>query len=129
MTKEIENREDVSLLVRSFYNKIRANEEIGPFFNETIHDWEDHLEKLTDFWETNLFAVRKYFGNPIEAHIKVDEKFNNVIDSSIFGLWLNLWFETLDELFVGENVDTLKRRARKMSTFLMINIVESRKKV
>ena len=129
MTKEIENREDVSLLVRSFYDKIRANEEIGPFFNETIHDWEDHLEKLTDFWETNLFAVRKYFGNPIEAHIKVDEKFNNVIDSSIFGLWLNLWFETLDELFEGENVDILKRRARKMSTFLMVNIVESRKKV
>lgn len=129
MRKEIENRTDVSLLVRTFYDKIRANEEIGPFFNETIHDWEDHLEKLTDFWETNLFAVRKYFGNPIETHIKVDEKFNNVIDSSIFGLWLNLWFETLDELFVGENVDTLKRRARKMSTFLMINIVESRKKV
>lgn len=129
MKKEIENRADVSLLVHSFYAKIRANEEIGPFFNETIHDWKDHLEKLTDFWETNLFAVRKYFGNPIEAHIKVDEKFNNVIDSSIFGLWLNLWFETLDELFVGENVDTLKRRARKMSTFLMVNIVESRKKV
>lgn len=128
MKKEIENRADVSLLVHSFYAKIRANEEIGPFFNEMIQDWDEHLEKLTDFWETNLFAVRKYFGNPIEAHNKVDEKFNNVIDSSIFGLWLNLWFETLDELFEGENVEILKRRARKMSTFLMVNIVENRKK-
>lgn len=126
--KEIENREDVKLLVHSFYAKIRANEEIGPFFNTTIQDWESHLEKLTDFWENNLFAVRKYFGNPIEAHIKVDEQFDNKINPSIFGLWLNLWFETLDELFIGENVETLKRRARKMGTMLMVTIYESRKK-
>lgn len=128
MKKEIQNREDITLLVHTFYDKIRANQEIGSFFNETIQDWEEHLEKLTDFWETSLFPVRKYSGNPIEAHIKVDEKFNNTIEPSIFGLWLNLWFETLDELFVGENVAILKRRARKMGTFLMINIYESRKK-
>lgn len=126
--KEIENREDVKLLVHSFYTKIRANAEIGPFFNTTIRDWDDHLEKLTDFWESNLFDVRKYLGNPIEAHIKVDEQFHNQINPNIFGLWLNLWFETLDELFIGENVETLKRRARKMGTMLMVNIYESRKK-
>ena len=128
MRKQIENRDDLKLLVNTFYDKIRANEEIGFFFNETIHDWDSHLEKLTDFWENNLFAVRKYFGNPIEAHNKVDEKFNQSINPNIFGLWLNLWFETLDELFVGENVDILKRRARKMGTFLMVNIYENRKK-
>lgn len=125
--KEIENREDVKLLVHTFYAKIRTNEEMGPFFNTTIQDWDAHLEKLTDFWENNLFAVRKYFGNPIEAHIKVDEKFHNKINPNIFGLWLNLWFETLDELFIGENVETLKRRARKMGTMLMVTIYESRK--
>lgn len=65
MKKEIENRADVSLLVHSFYKKIRADKEIGHFFNETIHNWEEHLEKLTDFWENNLFAVRKYYGNPL----------------------------------------------------------------
>ena len=125
--KEIENRDDVKLLVHSFYAKIRANEEIGPFFNTMIQDWDGHLDKLTDFWESNLFPVRKYFGNPIEAHVKVDQQFHNQIDPSIFGLWLNLWFETLDELFIGENVETLKRRARKMGTMLMVNIYESRK--
>ena len=128
MRKEIKDRDDVSLLVHTFYEKIRSNEEIGPFFNKTIENWEEHVEKLTDFWETNLFAVRKYFGNPIDAHNEVDQKFNNGIDSSIFGLWLNLWFETLDELFEGENVEILKRRARKMGTFIYMNIFESRSK-
>lgn len=127
MRKQIENREDVSLLVHTFYAKIRADKEIGHFFNKMISNWDEHLEKLTDFWETNLFAVRKYNGNPIEAHNKVDEHFNHVITSNEFGLWLNLWFATIDELFEGENADIIKRRARKMATFLFLNMFENRK--
>lgn len=128
MKREIRNRDDLSLLVHTFYAKIRAHEEIGHFFNETILDWNGHLEKLTDFWENNLFAVRKYSGNPIAAHVEVDEKFRHTVNPDIFGLWLNLWFETLEELFEGENVELLKRRARKMGTFLLINIYENRTK-
>ena len=128
MRKQIENRDDITLLVATFYDKIRADKEIGFFFNETITNWEEHLEKLTDFWETNLFASKKYQGNPIIGHNAVDKKFDQQITSAIFGIWLNLWFATLDELFEGENVDILKRRARKMGTFLFMNIFESRRK-
>ena len=129
MRKQIENREDLKLLVNTFYDKIRADQEIGFFFNETITDWEEHLEKLTDFWDMNVFGTKKYNGNPILAHNAVDQKFDHQITSNIFGIWLNLWFATLDELFEGENVEILKRRAQKMSTFLFMNIFESRGKV
>ena len=82
--RDIENRDDLSLLVHTFYKKIRENQEIGHFFNETITDWDSHLEKLTDFWENNLFAVRKYHGDPLKAHVEVDEKFKkyhiNIVD-------------------------------------------------
>ena len=126
--KKIEDRQDISLLVRSFYDKIRADKEIGPFFNEMITDWEPHLEKLTDFWEMNLFGGKMYKGNPLGAHNKADDHFGNTISSNEFGIWLNLWFETLEELFEGENVEILKRRARKMGTFLMVSIYENRAK-
>ena len=126
MKKEIQNREDVSILVRTFYAKIRKDAEIGHFFNEVIQDWEEHLEKLTDFWEMNLFGGRNFSGNPIEAHNRVDKKFGGIITTNEFGIWLNHWFQTIDELFVGENADTLKRRARKMSTMLYINMFNSR---
>ncbi|KIA87251.1 group III truncated hemoglobin [Flavobacterium sp. AED] len=129
MKKIIENRDDLTLLVHSFYAKIRADKEIGFFFNETITNWEEHLEKLTDFWEMNLFAIKKYNGNPIAVHNEVDKHFDHRISPNEFGIWLNLWFETLDELFEGENVEILKRRARKMGTFLYMNIFESRSKV
>ena len=128
MRKPIENRADISYLVHQFYAKIRADEEIGFYFNEIITDWDHHLEKLTDFWETNLFAVKKYKGDPHVAHNEVDEHFNEKITSNEFGIWLNYWFQTLDEHFEGENVETLKRRARKMSTFLYMSMFKHRQK-
>ena len=126
MKKQIQSREDVSLLVHSFYAKIRKDEEIGHFFNDVIKDWDEHLEKLTNFWEMNLFGVRNYMGNPIEAHIEVDQNSGGVITTNEFGIWLNHWFATIDELFEGENAETLKRRARKMSSMLFLNMFNHR---
>ncbi|MRX66729.1 hemoglobin [Flavobacterium resistens] len=128
MKKQIENRDDVSFLVHQFYAKIRADEEIGFYFNKMISDWDAHLEKLTDFWETNLFAIRKYKGNPHAVHNEVDAHFDGKITTNEFGIWLNHWFQTIDEHFEGENADTLKRRARKMTTFLYMSMFQHRKK-
>jgi hemoglobin len=129
---DINTREDIFLLVSNFYEKVRAEETLGPFFNETITDWEAHLNHLTTFWETSLFMTRKleekYRGNPLEAHVKVDKQFNHSIDNLHFGIWLNLWYQTLDELFEGEIADNAKRRARKMGTFMYMNIFSARKK-
>jgi hemoglobin len=129
MRKPIENRADISFLVHQFYAKIRADEEIGFYFNTMIKDWDSHLEKLTDFWETNLFAVKKYKGNPHAVHNEVDAHFESNITAEVFGIWLNHWFQIIDEHFEGENADTLKRRARKMSTFLFMSMFEHRKKM
>ena len=128
MKKQIENRTDVEFLVHQFYAKIRDDEEIGFYFNTIIKDWEKHLEKLTDFWDTNLFAVKKYKGNPHMVHNEVEAHFDGNITADVFGIWLNHWFQTIDEYFEGENADTLKRRARKMSTFLYMSMFEHRKK-
>lgn len=129
MRKQIENRADIAILVHTFYTKIRADAEIGFYFNTMIKDWDAHLEKLTDFWETNLFAVKKYKGNPHAVHNEVDTYFDGKITSNEFGIWLNYWFQALEELFEGENAETLKRRARKMGTFLFMSMFEHRKKL
>ena len=55
MKKEIQNRADVFLLVTQFYTKVRKDEILGPIFNNAINDWPEHLNRLTDFWESNLF--------------------------------------------------------------------------
>jgi hemoglobin len=124
--RDISNRADIELLVNTFYDRIRQNEKIGFYFNETIDDWDSHLKKISDFWDTQLLNARNFRGNPRVAHIKVDNDFNHEITTKEFGEWLNLWFQTIDELFKGEVAQTAKERARKMSTHLFMNMYRYR---
>jgi hemoglobin len=121
------DRSDVELMVNTFYAKVRNHQQLGPIFNGIIEDWEDHLSKLADFWETNLFFIRKYKGNPLRAHLQVDQVFAHSISQVHFGYWLELWFSTIDELFVGEKAHTAKERARKMSHNIFMRMFEARK--
>ncbi|MGO3707907.1 MAG: group III truncated hemoglobin [Mesonia hippocampi] len=128
MKKDIAGREDVSLLVHTFYKKVKANKDIGFFFNETINDWDEHLAKLTDFWESNLFLVQKFKGRPGRAHIEVDYKYEHKIEAYHFGVWLNLWFETLDELFEGPLAERAKNHARNLGHNFFMKIFSARPK-
>ena len=123
---ELKNRNDIAHLVSIFYEKVRKDTTLGPIFNGIITDWDAHLEILTDFWESQLFLKRKYIGDPIKAHQKTDDFMGNTMTMEHFGIWLNLWFATLDELFSGETVWMAKNRARKMNTMLFMKIYEHR---
>ncbi len=116
--KEIENRADLSLLIHSFYDEIRANELLGPIFNSHIESeqWPAHLEKLTDFWETNLFGVPSFKGNPTMKHKIVDRNLNHSIEASHFEQWLEIWFATIDKLFEGPLANRAKYAAQRMAS-------------
>lgn len=123
---DIKTREDVFLLVSSFYDKVRKDDFLGPFFNDVINDWDAHIENLTDFWQSSLFLKTRYYGNPLDVHVEVDKANDNSITEKHFGIWLNLWFQTIEELFEGDYAENAKRRARKMGTFLYLKIFEAR---
>ena len=125
---EITNREDVRVLVHTFYDKIRKNDMLGPIFNGHITDeqWPTHLSKLTDFWESNLFGVRTFRGSPSKAHVKVDKNLKHTISQEHFAQWLQIWFETIDELYDGELANNAKDMARRMSTGQYIHIWQNR---
>jgi hemoglobin len=125
MKSDIKTKDDVALLVSSFYTKVRNDNILKPFFS-SIENWDKHLDTLTAFWESSLFLKTKYYGNPLEAHIKIDQANENTITQEHFGIWMNLWFETIDELFEGEYATMAKNRARKMSTFLYLKLFEAR---
>ena len=124
--REIQTRRDINQLVRHFYAKVQADKELGPVFHAHVADWDAHYERLTDFWEGQLLVRRRYVGNPLAVHQKVDATTDGGISARHFGLWLNLWFEALDELFEGEVVGIAKNRARTMSTLIMLKIFRDR---
>lgn len=126
MKKDISNREDIYLLVTTFYKKVRKDKLLGPIFNQSIQDWPEHLDRLTDFWETNLLFVKKFKGNPLQKHQLVDAHQNHSLEALHFGVWLNMWFETLDTLFQGEKANLARNRARNMGNFFYLKIFSSR---
>ncbi len=127
----IKNRNDVSNLVQTFYAKIRKDDLLGEIFNGHIPEdqWAVHLCKLTDFWETNLFGIVKFKGNPTQKHINMDANLHYTIEQKHFGQWLHLWFETIDELFEGEYAEKAKNSARKMATGQYLSIWHHRPEV
>lgn len=124
----IKNRKDINILVNRFYTKIRKDELLGPIFNDHIPEEQqpEQLLKLTDFWETNLFGVSNFKGNPSSKHIKVDANLGYNIEQNHFIRWLNLWFETVDQLFIGELATSTKESARKMATGQFLTIRNNR---
>ena len=128
MEKDLMNRADVFLLVRCFYDKVRSDALLGPIFNGMIRDWDHHLDHLTTFWCNQLFMEKgTYKGDPIAVHKKVDAFANHEINEHHFGRWLNLWVQTVDERFEGDNAFILKNRARKMATHIHLSIFSARK--
>lgn len=122
--KSIETRKDVNILVNEFYTKVRKDELLGSIFNNHIPEeqWDSHLQKLTDFWETILFGVKKFRGNPTQKHVNIDKNLNYGVKQEHFGRWLQLWFETINELYNCNLANIAKESARKMAhaQFMMI---------
>ncbi|SHJ42174.1 group III truncated hemoglobin [Aquimarina spongiae] len=126
--KEIHNREDVFVLVSTFYKRIRKDDTLGPIFNHHLAEeqWPAHIQKLTDFWMTALFGVASFKGNPVKAHKNVDKSLNHTVTQLHFGKWLQLWFSTIDGLYEGKLAQRAKDAARKMATNQYIAIWKSR---
>ena len=107
--KDIDCREDVVLLVNEFYELVGKDELIGPVFDKIIKgDWQPHLDKMYNFWETIALNVNKYNGSPFREHIKLD------IDKQHFDRWLELFHTTLDKFFNGNTANDIKKRSTQM---------------
>ena len=122
MKQEIISIGDIRLLVDSFYDKVRADDILGSVFNERIGDrWPEHLEKMYRFWQTVLLGEHTYFGSPFPPHVHLP------VSHGHFEKWMELFTETIDELFAGEKADEAKWRAGKMAQMFEIKINHFRK--
>ncbi|WP_430612753.1 group III truncated hemoglobin [Flavobacterium sp. JP2137] len=125
---DVTERSQLSFIVTTFYDAVRQDAELGPIFNATITEWDEHLEKITDFWATHIFGDKTYTGNPVLAHQQLDQQFDESISPHHFGTWLFYWLQTINTHFSGPNAETLKDKSRKMQTILYMKIFEYRTK-
>ncbi|MVN20783.1 group III truncated hemoglobin [Mucilaginibacter arboris] len=114
--KDIQNREDIMLLVNSFYTKAIADPLIGHFFTETNFSLEGHIPIMVSFWETVLLGGKSYHGNPMIKHFKLND--NYPMQKQHFERWLILWKETIYENFSGENADEALFRGKSIAQII-----------
>ncbi len=123
MQKDIENREDIRLLVNSFYDKVKADPQIGFIFNDIAKvNWEKHFPVMYDFWENTLFYTGNYTGNPMEKHRRLNELFP--LTAEHFQQWTHLFTSTVDELFIGAKAELAKQRAISIATLIQSKIIK-----
>lgn len=119
--KEIENRGDIELFVRLFYEKAIKDEMIGFIFVDIVKlNLEEHLPKIVDFWETILFDVTKYSGSPMDVHFAINKL--TPLKPEFFDRWIGIFCQTMDELFVGELADKAKIRANLIAVLMQSKI-------
>ena len=121
-TKEIISLEDIKILVNTFYEKVRKDKLIGPIFEERIRNrWPQHLEKMYSFWQTVLLGEHTYFGSPFPPHAGLP------LSHIHFEKWMELFIQTVDELFIGEKAEEAKWRGNRMAEMFELKIEDRRK--
>ncbi|ROH95960.1 group III truncated hemoglobin [Chryseobacterium daecheongense] len=124
--KKLESREDIELLVNSFYDKVTKDETIGFFFNDVAKvNWANHLPKMYSFWESILFGQMTYKGNPMAVHFPINEM--EAMEVKHFDRWIELWKKTIDENFVGENADMAIYKAENIAKLMAYKMEMARK--
>ena len=102
---DITNRQDIVRLVDAFYERIRKDDKLGPIFEDIAHvNWETHLPRMYDFWDSVIFRTGTFRGNPLVTHAKLGPMAN--MGRATFDRWLTLFRETVSELFTAGSMRT-----------------------
>ena len=105
--KDITDRHDVVRLVDAFYAKVRVDALLAPVFVNL--DWHNHVPTMYNFWCSMLLGEVSYQGNPLQKHLHLD------ITSKHFDKWLEIFEETVDELFEGAMATEAKVRTHAIA--------------
>ena len=111
---DIASRNDIELLINSFYEKVKKDDTISFIFNDIARvNWEQHLPIMYDFWETLLLDASSYSKNAMEVHYTLNRKIP--LEEKHFQRWLQLFFETVNELFIGNIAAMAKTKAKSIA--------------
>lgn len=118
---DIASRDDIVRLVNGFYDRVRTDDVLGPIFDDVAHtDWDAHLPKMYDFWETVLFSTGSFRGDPLAIHLDLARRVP--LGDREFGRWLELFDKNVDVLFHGKRAKDAKLRASRIATVMQLHI-------
>lgn len=106
----------IERLVRSFYDRVRADAVLGPVFEAHIVDWEPHLARMCAFWSSVALMSGTYHGSPMARHLPLP------VDARHFDRWLALFEQAAEELCPPAAAAHFAERARRIAASLELGI-------
>jgi len=116
-------KENIRMMVNTFYVKILKDDIVGPFFIAKLGDdmrndhWRTHLDLLVNFWASIALGDTEYRGNPFMPHTQLGE-----LKRETFSQWLVIFFETLDEIYIPSLAGDFKERSTIIAENFMRNL-------
>lgn len=122
---DIQNQDDLYILVADFYQKLLSDASISYIFTDVVKiHLEEHLPILVTFWSQAILGTGGYSKNLTQIHLDIDEKEH--LTPELFKIWLNHFFNTVDENFKGENSEKIKTQALNIATVMQIKIAQKK---
>ena len=104
---DIQNQEDLHLLVDAFYKKLLSDDSISYIFTDVVKiKIEEHLPILVIFWSQAILGTGGYTKNLTQIHLDIDKKEH--LTPELFKIWLDYFYTTVDENFIGEKAEQIK---------------------
>ncbi|RYX83138.1 group III truncated hemoglobin [bacterium] len=124
-SQDISTREDIEVLVSTFYGAVRNDTLLGDLFARQIGtDWEGHEERVCDFWETILLGNPKFKSRALLGHLNVDEVCP--LCPFHFQRWCQLFQNAVQSNFEGEMAERAQCRAVAMSVTMQTQLLRER---
>jgi len=120
MKRDIETMADIEMLVNVFYDKVKSDDVIGPFFAQV--NWNQHLPVMYRFWQNAIFYSGGYNGNPLKTHQGLHKVFP--LSKEHFEAWTHLFIATVDELYEGTKASLAKQRAASIAAVMQIKLAQ-----
>ena len=113
-------RADIAAVISDFYRKATRDPVIGYLFEGL--DLEAHLPIMHDFWENILFRTGAYKGGMMYKHLLLNAR--KPLQVAHFERWLELFTQTIDQHFSGENAASMKQFAHSVAGTMIERIVQ-----
>lgn len=115
MKHDIQSPEDVKNLIKIFYDKLLESSIKHHFAHLNL---PEHLPRVEQFWNATLFPSHAYAQNLMERHAQLPLK------KEEFKIWLTLFWETIDELFEGNNAEISKNRSASIAYIMQKKLLK-----
>jgi hemoglobin len=118
---DLKDRTDILNLLNAFYSDVQKDPVIGIFFTEIVRvDWDHHIPKIADFWESLLFASHNYNGNVMEKHLHLNAIKN--IRPKDLEIWFEYWERTIHKMYSGAKADEMISRGKSIAQIMTIKL-------